>query len=891
MLININVGAKERRFHVVAATVCRETSILMDITVGGKDVELITPPPLPPALPPSSHPPVLPCYPPQHSNGISIPPPPPPPPLPLPPSGCLLSQLSTNRKSKLKNFNWDAIPKDRILGKKSLWNPEQFTDEDFQIDTCQMEKLFGQKDSGTSRRWHRERSWKSHLLGDPAQEKVFLLDSKRSMNIGIFLKQFKRSVDDIIEDIKRGVGGHYGSEKLTELVKLLPEADEVKHFQSFQDDHRKLGDSDLFILLLLEVPSYRLRLEALILKEEFQPRVFSLLASIRTLRNAAQELVSCSELHITLHLVLRAGNYLNAEAQKKNKNLLSFPDKLKSVGAAARLSEDLLLEDFHKLQRRVSTMKTSLREDPDVREQMETFLRGAESGLLELQQEVEAMQESIRSLLEFFCEDEETFKLEECCKVFKIFCEKILKAVQENTDREIQERKQLQREKEIAEKRCSVASCTSVESEIAQDELEIVLEKNLRNAFDKRSLRRQSHRSLGFSISKDHSKRLHCSSMLVPFQKDKEIAKLVELEDANHLHEVSEKVLVQQMEHPLSHNKNRVPEETPWRSNSITELKSKETEGWSSSQTPQPVPQCNMDYPKVGETVECRMLVKGLKSYKKVTSSSPCPKWSRENLGQKGGNMAGERAKHPKPKEPECEKVIGHSIGGSMEKRGNPVGAMSGAKKKESKGKKTKDGVKEKSKPSKEKKSLSILVTSQGHKGLKLENSSPQGLVSSRTPKPIFSRGGLQTSIYRKSGTNSPCDSKAPVGNPKETQEPLRVSKLHSTDDKSKIKNLRVVENSRSEKEKAFISVQTVAQSNPLSSSKRVLGRLNPAGTYQRDSSLVHLRSPQSATASKLRTVTPPTPKIVKHCDPGSPSQKSIKLGKPSKTGALPIWR
>lgn len=40
------------------------------------------------------------------------------------------------------------------------------------------------------------------------------------------------------------------------------------------------------------------------------------------------------------------------------------------------------------------------------------------------------MRMSSQALMEFFCEDDSTFKLEEACKVFHLFCHRFQRAVQ-----------------------------------------------------------------------------------------------------------------------------------------------------------------------------------------------------------------------------------------------------------------------------------------------------------------------------------------------------------------------------------------------------------------------------------------------------------------------------
>ena len=83
---------------------------------------------------------------------------------------------------------------------------------------------------------------------------VNLLDGKRSLNISIFLRQFRSSNEDIIQMILDGQHDDFGAEKLKGLMKILPEMDEIEMLKSFDGDKTKLGTPEKFILALVEVP-------------------------------------------------------------------------------------------------------------------------------------------------------------------------------------------------------------------------------------------------------------------------------------------------------------------------------------------------------------------------------------------------------------------------------------------------------------------------------------------------------------------------------------------------------------------------------------------------------------------------------------------------------------
>ncbi|KAM4797452.1 FH2 domain-containing protein 1-like [Rhinophrynus dorsalis] len=468
-------------------------------------------PPRPPAPPPpgSSLPP-----PPPPPGKFSLPPPPPPPggfTLPPTPSHGILHSTSTSaplrygdqRRSKLRNFNWDALPDERVLKGPNLWTSHP-QGHSLQIDISHMEELFGQRDE--PRKIRRSGQFRPRPTQGIPEPEVSLLDAKKIMNLGIFLKQFKRPVHVMIEDIKRGVGSNFGAEKLGELQKLLPEKDEVKKLRAFKGDRSRLSEPELFMVLLVEVPSFSQRLQVMILKEEFFPQLNCLKQSVQIQNAAATELLQCVELHTIIHLVLKAGNHMNAggyagsalgfrmgsllkladtkankpgmnlmhfvakEAERNNHSLMTFPDKLTHISQASRITSQEVESELQTLSQKLTSTREALRNQSDLKHEMGLFLQVAEVELYEVICSLRVLQDTCRELMDFFCEDESVFRLEEMCLVFSTFCARFLAAVQENKEREKAEQR-----KERLEKRRSIASCSTHDKDLQDVELEFLL--------------------------------------------------------------------------------------------------------------------------------------------------------------------------------------------------------------------------------------------------------------------------------------------------------------------------------------------------------------------------------------------------------------------------------
>ncbi|XP_030672104.1 FH2 domain-containing protein 1 isoform X2 [Nomascus leucogenys] len=406
-----------------------------------------TPPPAPPPPPPPP-PPSPPCSC-SREECPSSPPPPPPPPLPgespipppppgLPPTTHMNGYSHLGKKKRMRSFFWKTIPEEQVRGKTNIWTLAARQEHHYQIDTKTIEELFGQQEDTT----------KSSL-------------PRRGRTLNSSFREAR---------------------------------EEVKKLKAFSGDVSKLSLADSFLYGLIQVPNYSLRIEAMVLKKEFLPSCSSLYTDITVLRTAIKELMSCEELHSILHLVLQAGNIMNAggyagnavgfklssllkladtkankpgmnllhfvaqEAQKKDTILLNFSEKLDHVQKTARLSLENTEAELHLLFVRTKSLKENIQRDGELCQQMEDFLQFAIEKLRELECWKQELQDEAYTLIDFFCEDKKTMKLDECFQIFRDFCTKFNKAVKDNHDRKEQELRQLQRLKEQEKKQRSWAT-------------------------------------------------------------------------------------------------------------------------------------------------------------------------------------------------------------------------------------------------------------------------------------------------------------------------------------------------------------------------------------------------------------------------------------------------
>jgi len=78
---------------------------------------------------------------------------------------------------------------------------------------------------------------------------VELLDSRRSLNMGIFLRQFRASVNahaELVGRLSAGDSEAVGAERLRALLKSLPDDDDMAKVLGYSGDPSRLGPAETF---------------------------------------------------------------------------------------------------------------------------------------------------------------------------------------------------------------------------------------------------------------------------------------------------------------------------------------------------------------------------------------------------------------------------------------------------------------------------------------------------------------------------------------------------------------------------------------------------------------------------------------------------------------------
>ncbi|KAM4662587.1 inverted formin-2 isoform 2-T2 [Discoglossus pictus] len=388
--------------------------------------------------------------------------------------------FKVNRPSlKMKKLNWQKIPPNVIKDGNSMWASVGSVEETMEPDYSSIEQLFclpqaKAKETVTP-------------VKKPPKE-ISFLDSKKSLNLNIFLKQFRSSNEEIVSLIEKGDRNKFDIEILKQFLKLLPEKHEIENLKAYQEDKAKLSNADRFYLLLLGVSGYQLRIECMLACEETTLMAEVLRPKAQLVNVACSDLLNSHRLTIFCQLILKVGNFLNYGSHTGNANgfkistllkltetkanqtritllhhileeiegnhtdLLQLPNDLEKVAASAGINvENIYTETSGNLKKLQGLQKKISSAGDAVKEQYEKPLEECINAMNELNQELENLAQKKQKLAEYLCEDPTKLSLEDTFSTMKTFRDLFLKAKKENKDWKEQAVKTEKRKKQIEE--------------------------------------------------------------------------------------------------------------------------------------------------------------------------------------------------------------------------------------------------------------------------------------------------------------------------------------------------------------------------------------------------------------------------------------------------------
>ncbi|KAL7752166.1 hypothetical protein RI367_002210 [Sorochytrium milnesiophthora] len=410
-------------------------------------------------------------------------------------------------KKPLRGLNWTKIAPNKIGD--TVW--KSIDDEPIHqtMDYTEFEDLFAATQAlGKKEKVAESVENVSGSVNNLAKAQVItVIDAKRAQNLTILLKKIKLPVADIIQAIFQADTTIMTNEVINELLKFIPEPDEISSLSQYENELNNLAQADRFLYEVSKIAKYEQRLKAI----NFLCTHKELLEDVERMAEcwieASQEVKSSKGLRTLLQIILALGNYMNQGQRggaygfklegilklgdvkssvsgrkhtllhylcelvdKKFPECASLGSQLSHIEEASKISVSALRAGIATAKKETSGIKTLvevLEKDPKAKgtkfvSTMGTFAQQTAATVEKLEEKFKKGEQDFDVVVSMFGEDPKVLPVEEFYGMFHRFCVSFQQAKLENdlwvqkqaeNDKKEAEKKRREQEKENAAKK------------------------------------------------------------------------------------------------------------------------------------------------------------------------------------------------------------------------------------------------------------------------------------------------------------------------------------------------------------------------------------------------------------------------------------------------------
>ncbi|CAD6188464.1 unnamed protein product [Caenorhabditis auriculariae] len=412
------------------------------------NIIIVPPPPPPPPPPPAPLPPTAPL------PNLRIPPPPSrlPPALSKQDAKCPPSMLpQCEKKTKTKTVMWSKIS-ETTVSENSVWGKLARACQ-LELNLDLLDTYFGIEPQSSNAKEVVKK------VKSKKEDVIELLTPKRSQNVAIMLKQFK-NMEEFLGDLRENAPIEE-IDALQTLKNMLPQLEEEEALKRYSGEVSLLSLSSQFLLRLASIPHYRLRIECVLFRSEFERTMDEMQPNAAMLSDACDEIMTSSCVPRLLQLLVNIGNYLNSSNPNGNAFGFTLNSMWKLVDLKTNKHEcsllhviatcdpslaSILTQELPSLPRAAEISFEELKNClKDVREYLQEI---CSSELNEFESKFKDLADFQQRIADYFCERKGAFKLDECFKIFNVFLGRLRQAQKENEERETRRKRKKEKPKE-----------------------------------------------------------------------------------------------------------------------------------------------------------------------------------------------------------------------------------------------------------------------------------------------------------------------------------------------------------------------------------------------------------------------------------------------------------